>query len=305
MTYDLIVVGGSFAGIAAALQVARTRRQVLVIDAGMPRNRFAHAAHGFLGQDGRPPRAIIADAREQLLAYPTVRYVQGIATEAARSERGFEVALDSGERYAGARLVLATGVVDMIPDLPGFRERWGVSLLHCPYCHGYELPQGPLGVLEPATSAEISAMSLNHVTLIAEWGPVTFFANGVPIDAASRASLAARGVRIETAPVAGLVGEAPRLSGVALADGQVIPAIGLFARFRTAMASPLAEQLGCALDEGHSGPFIRTDAMRQTTVPGVYAAGDAAMEMHNATLAAAAGAMAGVAAHKSLVFDEL
>lgn len=139
MQYDLIVVGGSFAGLSAAIQAARARRNVLVIDAGQPRNRFAEHSHGFLGQDGRAPGAILDDARRQLLAYPTAKLVNGLADEAAAAGAGFEITTDRGETFGAARLVLATGVRDILPDVPGLAEHWGKSVLHCPYCHGFEV----------------------------------------------------------------------------------------------------------------------------------------------------------------------
>src|SRR5690606_30275599 len=147
MNIDVIVAGGSYAGMSAALQVARARRQVLVIDAGVRRNRFADAAHGLLGHDGRPPADIAADARTQLLAYPNVRWIDARATRAEPAGDGFRITTDGGETQEGRRLVLAMGVTDTLPDIPGLAERWGRHVFHCPYCHGYELDNGQLGVL--------------------------------------------------------------------------------------------------------------------------------------------------------------
>lgn len=297
MTHDAIVVGGSFAGLSAAMQLARARRRVLVIDAGRPRNRFAHASHGFLGQDGRAPAAIVEDARAQVLAYPTAGFVAGEAEHARPMEDGFEIALTSGETLRASRLVLATGVVDELPEVEGLRERWGVTVLHCPYCHGYEVADGRLGVL--ATSP----LSMHQALLVPDWSArVTLFTNGAfAPDAEQRAALDARGVRVEERPVRALLGPTPRLDGVRLADGETVPLDALFTASRTRMASPLAEQLGCAFDDGMSGPIVRTTELRETTVPGVYAAGDAIRAMHNATLASADGVMAGIAAHRSMI----
>jgi thioredoxin reductase len=294
--HDVIVVGGSFAGLSAAMQLARARRRVLVVDAGRPRNRFAHAAHGFLGQDGRTPAQILETARAQLLAYPTVELRHDEAEHAAACDGAFEVALASGGRARARRLVLATGVVDELPDLPGLRERWGASVLHCPYCHGYEVADGRLGVLA------VGEPSLHQALLLPDWsGTVTLFTHGTfqPTDA-QRDALAARGVRVEPRRVAGLVGAAPALDGVRLEDGEVVALDALFTGSRTHMASPLAGQLGCAFDDGPFGPVIRTDAWKESTVPGVYAAGDAARVPHNATWASADGVTAGVGAHRSL-----
>jgi len=306
--YDAVVVGGSWAGLSAAMQLARARRRVLVVDAGRPRNRFAAHSHGFLGQDGRTPSEILDTARAQVLAYPTVTLRHDEATRAVRHGADFEVAFASGGRVHARRLVLATGIVDELPDLPGLRERWGTSVLHCPYCHGYEVGDRRLGVLA------VGEMSIHQALLLPDWSAdVTLFTNGaVEPTAAQRAALAARGVRVEPRPVVALVGDAPALAGVRLRpnDGApshgspehdvVVPLDALFTGSRTRMASPLAEQLGCAFDDGPFGPVVRTDAKRETTVPGVYAAGDAARVPHNATWASADGVTAGVYAHQSL-----
>ncbi len=298
--FDVVVVGGSWAGLAAAMQLGRARRRVLVVDAGQPRNRFAHASHGFLGQDGRAPAEILDTFRAQLLAYPTVRLHAGLATGAeVRGPGDFAVALDSGETLRAARLVLATGVADELPAIPGLAERWGATVLHCPYCHGYEVADGRLGVLASDERA------LHQAPLLADWSAdVTLFTQGIVTpDAEQRAKLAARGVRVETRPVETLLGDAPSLAGIRLAGGEVVALDALFVAPRTRMASPLAERLGCAFEESAAGPFVRTDEKKQTTVPGVYCAGDAASGWHTATFAAADGVRAGISAHQSLAFD--
>lgn len=296
MTYDAIVVGGSFAGLSAALQLARARRRVLVIDSGLPRNRFAAHAHGFLGQDGRPPREIIAEASRQLALYPTVSRVDGEAVDARDGGDGFLVTLAGGREERAARLVLATGVRDELPPVDGMRERWGATVLHCPYCHGYEVADQPLGVIAN------HPMSAHQAALIPDWGPTTYFTQGVfEPDGEQSAALAARGVVIERTPVVELLGTAPALDAVRLSDGRIVRVGAVFTAPRTHMASPLPAALGCAMDDGPQGRYLRLDDFKQTTVPGVYAAGDAASPMHNATLASAAGVMAGVGAHQSLV----
>jgi thioredoxin reductase len=298
--YDVVVVGGSFAGLSAAMQLARARRRVVVIDAGRPRNRFAPASHGFLGQDGRTPAEILDAARSQVLAYPTVEFRAGEATAATACDGGFEIVLASGDSLRARRLVLATGVADELPDVPGLRERWGRSVLHCPYCHGYETADRRLGVLAAGEA------NMHQALLLPDWSnDVTLFTNGTfDPDEEQRARLASRGVRVETRPVVELLGDASSLAGVRVSsprDGdEVVPLDALFTATRVRMASPLAEQLGCELDEAPLGPMIRTDDRRQTTVAGVYAAGDAARAWHNATMASADGVTAGVGAHQSL-----
>ena len=148
MQHDAIVIGGSFAGLSAAVHIARARRSVCIIDAGKPRNRFADTSHGFFGQDGDPPLAMIARAQAQVEAYPTVSTIAAEATSARATDGGFEVALAGGRTMTARKLVLAFGISDMLPDIPGLTERWGKSVLHCPYCHGFEYAGRRLGVLQ-------------------------------------------------------------------------------------------------------------------------------------------------------------
>jgi len=297
MQYDVIVVGGSFAGLSAAMYAARGRREVLVIDAGQPRNRFAEHSHGFFGQDGRSPSDILDEARGQLLAYPAVKIIDGRAGQAAVAGNGFEVRMENGEGFGATRLVLATGVRDILPDVPGLAEQWGKTVLHCPYCHGYEVAGGPLGVL--ATGP----MSLHQAELISDWGDVTLFANGLfEPDAGQAQALETRNIRFEPDRVTEVQADGSGGLVVRLGGGRGASMRALFTAPRNMMASPLAGQLGCAFSEGPLGRAIVVDDKQQTSVPGLFAAGDAARLMHNIAFAVSGGAMAGVAAHQSLVF---
>lgn len=290
---DAIVIGGSYAGLSAALQLARARRRVLVIDAGVRRNRFASASHGFLGQDGRAPGDIAADGKAQLLAYPNVRWLDGTAEKVAPDGTGFRVSTAEGHIERARKLVLATGVVDELPHIEGLAERWGRGVFHCPYCHGYELGNGRVGVLA------VGAVSIHHALMLPDWGATTFFLNDAfEPDEGQRAALAARGVSVEAGAVARLLDTAT----VELRDGRRFEMDGLFTATRTHIASPVAAQLGCAMDEGPTGHFIRTDAMQATSVAGVFACGDAARAAGNVAISVGAGAMAGAAAHQSLMF---
>lgn len=295
--YDVIVIGGSFAGLSAAMQLARARRRVLVLDGRSPRNRFAPHSHGFFGQDGKAPAEIIAEAAAQLAAYPTARVCVSEARTAQRLDGRFVVTQGDGKISSADRLILATGVRDELPSLPGLEERWGLSVLHCPYCHGYEVADKRLGVL--ATHA----LSTHQAILVSDWGPTTWFTQGLVEPTHEEAALLeARNVSIERAPVVEVLGDAPGMTGLRLADGRVVSIDALFIGPRTRMASRIAEQLGCAFDEGPLGPVIRVDELKQTSVPGAFAAGDASTSWANATFASAAGVAAGVAAHRSLIF---
>ncbi|MFC5342649.1 NAD(P)/FAD-dependent oxidoreductase [Brevundimonas staleyi] len=297
MEYDAVIVGGSFAGLSAAMQLVRARRRILLVDAGQPRNRFAHASHGFLGQDGVAPAEIMRLGLAQLSAYPTFDFFHGRAESVAAVEDGFRLKLSDGCEVVGRRLVLATGVADELP-LPSMTPRWGVSVLHCPYCHGYEVRDRPLAVIAN------HPMAAHQGLMLPDWGPTTYCTQGIFEPTPEEvAHLMARGVIIERTPVVELLGEGQTTRALRLADGREIAAEAVFTAPKTRIVGPLAEQLGCALVEGMTGLHIQVDPMQQTTVANVFAAGDAAQPMHNATLASAAGVMAGVAAHRSLFME--
>ena len=299
MPHDAIIIGGSYAGLNAAMQLARARRRVLVIDDNRPRNRFAARAHGVMGRDGVPGSEIAAEARTQVAAYPTAAFRRGEVVNARQGSCGFEVDLADGERVTGRRLVLAYGVQDILPDLPGVKERWGQTVLHCPYCHGYEIGGGPIGVLGAGP------MSVHQAVMVAEWGQVVLFLDGkLEPDADQSRMLARRGVIVEATPVTALEGEGWALDGARLADGRLVPLKAVFVGPRLRLNGDLAQVLGCEIEDTPMGQMIRTDDLKQTTVPGVFAAGDAARIMSNVTLAAADGVMAGIALHRSLIEED-
>lgn len=296
--YDVVVVGGSFAGLSAAMQLARARRRLLLVDAGSPRNRFAKTSHGFLGQDGVPPAEIMRQGLTQLARYPSVDFVHAHASDVSTDPTGMTLRLFDGAEVSARKLVLATGVTDELP-LASMAPRWGLSVLHCPYCHGYEVRDGRMAVIANAPG------TAHQAVILPDWGPTTYFSQGVFEPSEEEATLlAARGVEIERTPVVELLGEGTAIRALRLADGREVPAEVVFTAPKTRVSSSLAEQLGCAFTEGPTGPYIQVDQRQQTSVAGVFAAGDAASAMYNATLASAAGVMAGVAAHRALVMEE-
>jgi thioredoxin reductase len=297
--YDAIVVGGSFAGMSGAMQLARARRRILLVDAGRPRNRFVASSHGFLGQDGKSPREIIGLARHQLAAYPTVEFFAGEAVEARKHLAHFELGLSDGQTVKASRLLLATGVRDELPLIGGIEERWGVTVFQCPYCHGFEVAGRQLGVIGN------HPMSAHQASIVSDWGPTTYFTQGIfEPDAEQLAMMHVRDIRIERAPAVEILGSGASIDAVRLSDGRAVTVQTVFTAPRTHMASGLAGELGCGFDDGPFGPLIRTDERKQTTIAGVYAAGDATSAMANATLASAAGVMAGVGALQSLILEQ-
>ena len=291
--YDVTIVGGSYSGMAAALQLLRARRLVLVIDAGQRRNRNAPASHGFLTQDGVDPAEIARTARAQLTAYPTLTWLDAAATQAESSEDGFSVTTSDGVWHQGQRLIFATGVSDTLPEIPGLAERWGRSVFHCPYCHGYELGMGRIGVI--ATGPD----SPHQALLLREWGEVTLFLNGAfKPDEEGSAKLAERGVFVEASKIVQLENHAD----VYLEDGRSLNFAGLFTVSRTTPSTPLVRNLGCELEPTPIGTQVKTDEGKQTSVAGVFACGDTAYAPHSLTFAVSDGALAGLHVHRSLVF---
>lgn len=297
MRPDVVIIGGSFAGLSAALYLGRARRSVRVIDSARPRNRFSHEAHGIFGHDGSNPADVLTKARAQVLAYPTVRIETGEALHVRANANGFTTTLASGEVLESARVILAHGIVDELPAIPGVAERWGRSVLHCPYCHGYEFSDQRLGVLY------LSPMSLHQAMLVSEWGPMTLFLNGHELSPDELHSLSERKIHIERGIVRALHGDAATLSAVELEDGRSVPLDALYIGPRNHLSNDFAPQLGCELEEGPLGTRILVNAEQETTVRGVYAAGDITRFGHNATAAIADGVMAATSIHRSLVFE--
>lgn len=302
MEQEVIIVGGSYAGLSAAMQLARARRRVLILDTGKPRNRFAKASHGFFGQDGRPPQDMIENARRQVLAYPTVRLERMEATYAIKDNDGFVVTLSDGQQVWAKRLILATGVTDQLPDIPGLKELWGTGVAHCPYCHGYEVADRKIVVLYHHSPAA----AVHQALLLRDWSSdVTLMTNGMddlPENDMDR--LRDRGVKIVNGRVSRLIAAHDDLQAVEIEDGRQLPCDAMFTAPRWSLTSALAEQLGCEIEEGVLGPTVKTDAFKESSVAGVYVVGDASRAMHNATMASADGVTAGAASHQSLLFPK-
>ena len=299
MPHDALIIGGSYAGLSAAQQLVRARRRVLVIDDGRPRNRFAARAHGVLANDGRPGAEITATARSQVAAYPTAAFRMAEAISVERIDGGFSVSFADGTRTLGRRLLLSHGVEDVLPDIPGVKERWGRTALHRPWCHGYEIGCGPIGVLGRGEHA------VQYAATVAEWGQVTLFMGlDVGLSPEDAHLLYRRGVTIETTPIARLEGKAPTLTGARLTDGRFVELKAIFVGASVRVASPFAERLGCEMTDTPMGRVIKVDAMQATTQPGVFAAGDLARAASNITLATSDGMIAAHGLFRSLIEEE-
>lgn len=283
--FEVIVVGGSAAGLSAALVLGRSLRRVLVIDSGRPCNRQTPHSHGFFTRDGATPAELLAAAQAQLGAYPSVARWDGQVVRAQAQADGFEVELADGRHVRARRLVLATGLADQLPAIPGFAECWGISVLHCPYCHGYEVHGQPLGVFGNGEAG------FELAKLILAWSPnLHLFTHGPSTLTPDQArQLAAHRVPVTETPVAAFEHQAGALQHVRLADGTAVPLPAVFARVPFVQHSDLAAQLGCALA---ANGLVQVDEFGQTTVPGVFAAGDNSSLLRQVGAASASGAKA-------------
>lgn len=284
MSVDCVIIGGGPGGLAAALALGRARKRVLFVDAGPRRNAAATNLHNFVTRDGTPPEAFRAVGREQLATYPNVD-VQDVGVTSIGGSRGaFRVELSSGTTVAARRVLLCTGMIDELLPLEGFRELWGRSIFQCPYCHGWEARDRPWGYLVlPASLPHLVPFALQARGWTRE---LTVFTHGAALPAEATDPLRAASIRIETSPVARLIASDGRLGAVALADGTEVPTGALFVHPPQRQVA-LVRDLGLALDE-HG--YVQTDPMtRETSIPGIYAAGDLASRMQGAIFAAAAG----------------
>ena len=294
--HDVIIIGGAFAGLAAATQLGRARRKVLVLDTGAPRNRFASHSHGFFSRDGAPPLELLEEARRQLAIYKTVEIRNARATGASQDGDGFVVELESGDKLPTRRIILAHGMTDDLSVLPkGAEACWGKTVFTCPYCHGYEFGDQKLGLL--LRHGDV----LELARFYREWtNDFTLFTNGNPVDELARKALGDMNVPIIDDTVMSLAHDNGELRAVVTAAGS-IPLDAMFAHPPARLSTNIGVELGCETKDGHLGAFYATDNMQLTTVPGVYAAGDVAHPMPSISYAVAGGVAAGTFAHRSLL----
>ena len=293
-TYDVVIAGGGAAGLSAALVLGRARRRVTVIDAGAPRNAPAAHMHGFLSRHGMPAAGLLAKGREEVAGYG----MELVRDQVLGIGPGFTVRLASARTVTARRILIATGAGDDLPAIPGVRQRWGQDLLHCPYCHGWEVRDQPLGVLGGVPG------SVQHALLIRQWSAdVIFFSRTDELTPAEQRQLDSRGIAVVPGEVARLVVENDQLTGVELADGRVIARAAVFVRPATIPRDDgLLAGLGCELNEAG---FPLVDGTGLTTVPGVWAAGNAADPRAQVITSAGAGSAAAIAINADQVREDV
>jgi len=312
--YEVIIVGGSFAGLSAATGIARMNRSVLIIDSGHNRNRFASHVHNFAGFEGMSPADVLNKMRETTYAYPFVHGIKGTvvkienlsvpqkgADREKEKEIKFRVTVDHGETYECKRVILATGVVDELADIKGVKELWGVGVAHCPHCHGYEVSNKRIGFLRTQ-----NPMLGVFPKMLRELSPkidIVFFTDGVKLDEKERIQWVQSHVVIEERRIDSLVGDPERhLKRIQFDDGSSLELDCLFIAGKCHPHKLFVDQLGLEMDMGPSGQYYKTNPMtKETSVKGVYACGDTARPSHQTTFAVSDGVLAGFMCHLSLI----
>jgi thioredoxin reductase len=292
--FDVIIVGGSAAGLSAALTLGRSLRNVLVIDSNTPCNSQSPLSHNFITQDGKSPGDIMAAAKKEVLKYPTVKFIEDKVTDALMHEAVFFVETASGMRFDAKRILLCTGLSDIPPDISGFPDCWGISILHCPYCHGYEVKEQHTAILANGEAAYHTGLLINNWTK-----NITILTNGVSeLRHEERESLESLGIRIVENEVDSISHTSGNLEKINFTDGSSLAVKAMYASIPFAQQSDLAEKLGCKMTEkGH----VEIDAQHRTTVEGVYAAGDNTAEHRALSVAAASGTIAGFTINADLI----
>lgn len=299
-TYDAVVIGGGPAGLNGALMLARSRRSVVVVDAGRPRNAAAAAVHGLFAREGASPADLLERGRTEVLSYGGA-VVAGEVLSAARDDDGFRVGLADGTQLRSRRLLVTTGLVDELPDIPGVRERFGRDVLHCPYCHGWEVRDRAVGVIATAPMSVHQALLFRQLT-----ADLVYFAHGSELTAEQAEQLAARGIEVIEGQVVGVEVEGDRLTAVRLADGSVVRREAVVVATRMVARTAFLAELGLHPVEHPSGMgvHIPVDPTGLTGVPGVWAAGNVADLAAQVGTSAAAGAFAGAMINNDLVVAE-
>ncbi|MFN8288043.1 MAG: NAD(P)/FAD-dependent oxidoreductase [Chitinophagales bacterium] len=292
--YDVIIIGGSYAGLSAGMALGRALRSVLIIDSGTPCNSQTPYSHNFLTNDGVAPAEISKLARKQVLAYTNVVFIDAFATKGRRSEDGFEIEIGTGDKFTSRKLIFATGIKDIIPAIPGFAESWGISALHCPYCHGYEIYNQKTGVLANGDTA------FELVTLISNWTmDLTLYTNGKSVlTEQQRIKLDQHNIAIVEAEIDKLENQKGYIESIVFNNGTKADLSALYARLPFVQHSAIPQSLGCELtQEG----YIKTDAGQKTTVPGVFACGDNSTRMRTVSNAVYAGTAAAFSTNRELI----
>lgn len=292
--FDVIIIGGSYAGLSAGMALGRSLRKVLIIDGGKPCNRQTPHSHNFITQDGQTPKHIAEAAKDQVLKYNTVSFLEDVAISGSKTESCFIINTQSGASFASSKLLFATGLYDQMPDIKGFAECWGISVLHCPYCHGYEVKDESIGLI---VNGDIA---FEFTKLISNWTKdLTLFTNGKStLKPEQIDKIKQHNIEIIETEIAEIEHHEGYVKHIVFKDGSKQKVTAIFAKIGYKQHSELPEQLGCEINEQG---FISVDDLQRTTVPGIYAAGDNTTMARSVSVAAAAGTKSGSFINKELI----
>lgn len=296
-SYEVIIIGGSYAGLQAAMTLGRSLRTVLVIDTGTPCNRNSPHAHNLIGFDNEPPETIAAKAKEQVLKYHSVTFLNAKAEAVSGRDNEFEVTTDSGNSFLAQKVLLATGVTDIIPEIEGFAECWGKTVIHCPYCHAYEIAGKKIGILAHGEAGfEMSK-------LMRQWSKdISLLVNGnEPFTFEELKILKEKSIPVFPKPIAKIKSKDGQVTKVLFEDGSSEDYDAIYARAGVRQSTMIPIEIGCELDD-HG--FVVVDQSQRTNVPGLFAAGDNTMAMRSLARAIAAGNTAGICINHELIKED-
>ncbi|WP_231459069.1 MULTISPECIES: NAD(P)/FAD-dependent oxidoreductase [unclassified Pedobacter] len=297
MDFEVIIIGGSYAGLSAALALGRAKRNVLIIDSNKPCNKQTPHSHNFLTHDGETPDEISTKSKAEVLKYPTIKFIDGEVASARAVELGFEVVLSSGNKFSSRKILLASGLKDIMPDIIGFKECWGISVIHCPYCHGYEVKDEKVGLLLNGDMAFDMAKMVNH------WNKeVAILTNGPSnLSKEQTARLKSKSINIIETELFEIAHKDGYLSRIIFDNGESIELAAVYAKPKMVQHNNLYIDLNCEINENN---LLVVDAFQKTTSKGVYAAGDCATLFRALSAAIAAGTMAGAMMNKELIWED-
>ena len=294
--FDVIIIGGSYAGLSAALALGRSLKRVLVIDGGKPCNRQTPRSHNFLTRDGDTPKEISSIARHQIEKYKTITFYDDFAVSGKKSETGFEIQTESNRKFAGKKLIFATGIRDKLPNIQGFKECWGISVIHCPYCHGYEFRGKSTGILANGEKAFHLSSLVNNLT-----DKLFLLTNGRPDFLPDQIrTLEKHGIKLIDSKLSEIKHESGKLNGVTFDDGALLKLDALYATVPFSQHSGLAEKLGCQLT---GDGYLETDEFQKTNIHGIYACGDNSSPFRSVANAVSSGSTAGAMVNMELTHE--
>ena len=294
--YEVIIIGGSYSGLSSAMALGRALRKVLVLDTGKPCNRYTPHSHNFITQDGETPYDIFQKAKSQVLAYPTVDFRENKVLTVLKTEEGFEVKT-SDDSFFTKKIILATGIKDIFPDIKGFEDCWGKSILHCPYCHGYEVRNQQIAVIGNGD------IGYDFAKLIYQWSNnISLLTDGTSTLSKEQSDkMTSKGIRIIENKIEEFLHTEGQIESIKLSENMDLSVDAVFARISFKQSTNFAENLGCSfLPSG----YIQVDEMQRTSVRGVYAVGDSTSMMRSVSVAVATGTKAGAMVNKELIEEE-